>query len=409
LNRFEPGLNYELSIGMVTLSRPPVLLIINFFTMKPILSIFLLAGLLSQEQASPQTQTSAQTRPVIPFDSSHWTIRAQSATEEEHFGRQGLKLTNGTALLKEAGFTNGIIEFDIALQHERYFPGIAFRMQDMFNGEDYYLRPHQSGNPDAMQYYPQYHGEGSWQLYYGEGYNKAHSLPFDRWLHIRIVVSGGRAEVYFDDEKEPALYMAALKRPVAPGMIALKNAWPVPAWYANFSCTRMDSVSLLNPPRPAPVLPPTVFTRWQVSDPFDETRVTSAAGHTALTLPDIIDTTSIHWQTLTTDERGVADFSRLAGVAPGKNTVFARLVIESDHPQVKKFLFGFSDRVKIYCNNRLLYAGEDNYQSRDYRFLGTIGYFDALYLELKKGRNELWMAVSETSGGWGVKASLEDH
>lgn len=46
--------------------------------------------------------------------------------------------------------------------------------------------------------------------------------------------------------------------------------------------------------------------------------------------------------------------------------------------------------------------------SRDYRFLGTVGYFDEVYVDLKKGKNELWIAVSETFGGWGVKAQLEN-
>jgi len=46
--------------------------------------------------------------------------------------------------------------------------------------------------------------------------------------------------------------------------------------------------------------------------------------------------------------------------------------------------------------------------SRDYRFLGTIGFFDQLFLPLKKGSNELWFVVSENFGGWGVKAKLEN-
>jgi hypothetical protein len=53
-------------------------------------------------------------------------------------------------------------------------------------------------------------------------------------------------------------------------------------------------------------------------------------------------------------------------------------------------------------------AGADDYRSRDYRFLGTIGYFDELYLPLKKGENELIFAVSEDFGGWGIKALFED-
>ncbi len=91
-----------------------------------------------------------------------------------------------------------------------------------------------------------------------------------------------------------------------------------------------------------------------------------------------------------------------------KYTAFAKLIIESEQDQIKKMQFGFSDYIKVYFNDRLIYGGSDPYQSRDYRFLGTIGYFDELYLPLKKGVNELWMAVSEDFGGWGVKALFED-
>jgi hypothetical protein len=313
-----------------------------------------------------------------------------------------LKLINGSALLEDAHFTNGIIEFNISLQQDRYFPGIRFRVQDAGNGESYYLRPHQSGNPDAMQYYPEYNGAGSWQLYYGKGFNNAHKLPFGRWLHIKILVSGTRAEVYFDDEKAPVLYINKLKRPLTEGMISLDNGGPVPARYADFSYTVLDTVPLMNQPEPEPVLPATVLRSWQVSAPFDEKWL--------LDKPSLApeDRSSFHWQSLPADERGVADLSILAGTAPGKNTVFVRQVIESDRPQLKKFSFGFSDRVRVYLNAKLLYAGEDNFVSRDYRFLGTVGYWDALYLNLQKGRNEIWMALSEDFGGWGVQAKLED-
>jgi hypothetical protein len=51
-----------------------------------------------------------------------------------------------------------------------------------------------------MQYYPVYHGADNWQLYYGEAFNNAHVLPFDRWLHLRLMVKDSSAEVFFDDE-----------------------------------------------------------------------------------------------------------------------------------------------------------------------------------------------------------------
>jgi hypothetical protein len=98
----------------------------------------------------------------------------------------------------------------------------------------------------------------------------------------------------------------------------------------------------------------------------------------------------------------------LQGLREGKNTVFARLTIQAERDQIKKIRFGFSDSVKVYVNDQLLFGGNDLYRSRDYRFLGTIGLFDEVYLPLKKGDNELWLAVTESFGGWGIKGLIED-
>jgi hypothetical protein len=70
--------------------------------------------------------------------------------------------------------------------------------------------------------------------------------------------------------------------------------------------------------------------------------------------------------------------------------------------------FGFSDRAVVDLNGRALYRGDDTYRSRDYRFLGSIGYWDSLYLPLEAGENELVAAVSEHFGGWGVRARFPD-
>ena len=55
-----------------------------------------------------------------------------------------------------------------------------------------------------------------------------------------------------------------------------------------------------------------------------------------------------------------------------------------------------------------MYEGQRQFMSRDYRYLGTIGFFDAVHLPLKKGKNELVIAVSETFGGWGIQGEFED-
>ena len=69
---------------------------------------------------------------------------------------------------------------------------------------------------------------------------------------------------------------------------------------------------------------------------------------------------------------------------------------------------GFSDRVRAFLNGRQLFAAGDEYASRDYRFLGTMGLFDELYLPLESGDNELWLAVSEDFGGWGVTLQIPE-
>lgn len=55
-----------------------------------------------------------------------------------------------------------------------------------------------------------------------------------------------------------------------------------------------------------------------------------------------------------------------------------------------------------------MYAGDNTYQSRDYRYLGTIGLFDTVVLPLVAGANEIVIAVTEAFGGWGVMAELDD-
>jgi hypothetical protein len=93
---------------------------------------------------------------------------------------------------------------------------------------------------------------------------------------------------------------------------------------------------------------------------------------------------------------------------PGENTRFARLMVESDQRQSKLMSFGYSDAAKVFVNGILRYSGDNTYMSRDYRYLGTIGLFDAVVLPLEAGENEVMIAVTEAFGGWGVMAEFAD-
>ena len=59
-------------------------------------------------------------------------------------------------------------------------------------------------------------------------------------------------------------------------------------------------------------------------------------------------------------------------------------------------------------NGKPIYRGNNKWRSRGYRYLGTTGLFDSIYLNLKKGENILLMAVSEDFGGWLITGRIEE-
>src|ERR671913_1294665 len=119
---------------------------------------------------------------TVPFDSGRWDIQARESRVVNHLGRSSLYLKGGVAAVKDSRFTNGVIEFDIALPRERGFMGAVWRVQDFENYEEFYMRPHQSGNPDANQYTPVFNGAPAWQIYYGEAYAAPSRYRPNEWI-----------------------------------------------------------------------------------------------------------------------------------------------------------------------------------------------------------------------------------
>lgn len=69
----------------------------------------------------------------------------------------------------------------------------------------------------------------------------------------------------------------------------------------------------------------------------------------------------------------------------------------------------YSDDIQAFVNGQLVYADTNAFRTRDYRYLGTIGFFDSLYLSLKEGDNEVLLTLKEGFGGWGMKAKIDDQ
>jgi hypothetical protein len=163
----------------------------------------------------------------------------------------------------------------------------------------------------------------------------------------------------------------------------------------------LDNPPLKGKESPAEIISDGTVMSWKVSSTFNEKSLDKKFHLTPA------DKKGLSWKKLDCEASGLANLSRVQGVAKEKNCAVARITIISEGEQTKKIEFGFSDRIKVYLNDQIIYGGNNNYMSRDYRYLGTIGYFDELYLPLKKGENELWMAVSESFGGWGILARFD--
>jgi len=331
----------------------------------------------------------------IPLDTAHLNIQARAHVIENYRGQEAIYLQGGAITLKDIEFLNGTIEFDIFLKEDQAFPGVFFRSQnEEGNAEHFYVRPHQSGNPDANQAAPRIKGITPWQLYFGTKYSFAYEYRFDDWTHVKILVDGDKAQVFLDHASSPNLSWK-LFHPAKKGSISIQGGNRTGMHLANIRVDHQRPTLIDYQPIERLAIEGLIET-WEVSDMFEENRLNDIS-----TIETLIKTRK--WQgSVVVEEGTAANISRIQMLRNGEpgNTVFAKIEIVSDRDQIKLFEFGYSDRVVAILNNEAIYRGTNKWRSRDYRYLGTIGLFDAIYLNLKKGKNTLLMAVSEDFGGW---------
>jgi len=346
----------------------------------------------------------AQDFESIPFSDSRWEISGDDSGLESYRGQPSVRLDNGNgyAQLGQVDFSNGIIEFDFAISSAAGFPGIQFRMQDDLNFEDVYFRAHMNAKDDALAYAPTYDGNSTWQLFHGPGFWGNFTFEFGEWTHARMVISGNQGELYLRDMETPVMFFHDLKMDEQDGLVGMRGGSDV--HFANFKIAHVDNYPLKGQAPEWEADPEGVLnlTSWQISDPFNENLVAD------LTSLDEMTEEVTGWAALEADDSKIANVMRLHGITEQENTVFARVNLSSDSEVAKILELGYSDRVRVFLNGKKLYEGNNGFRSRDYRYLGSIGLFEKVVLPLNEGNNELWLALSESFGGWGVLARLEN-
>jgi len=327
---------------------------------------------------------------LIPFDSIYWDL--SRARLVEHLGRESMM---GTATLKDVEFENGIIEFDMAVNGDRSYPGIKFRQQSPGNCESFYIRPHVSKRPDALQYIPDINGKASWQLYHGEGYTAAGAIPQNQWLHVKLLVSGSRAEIYFNNMENAAFDIYELGHGVSKGAISIYGPANGSVHFSNFTYQKKDDISFK--PIPDFVDPIGLVKDWKIS----EVMKLSDVDNETYPAPDKYD--AIQWQSVKADKNGLVDISKYkrSSLNGEPDCIYGRTIINSDEERVQRFNFGYSDVISIFINGQIVFTGNSIYKSRSVTYLGGISLQDAVYLPLQKGDNEIFIIISEARGGWG--------
>ena len=335
------------------------------------------------------------------FASSRWSIVDPGARTVPYLGRPSLFLDNGIALLNTSSFGDGTIDVDIAMHGHPSFAGIAFRAESAKDYELIYVRPHLSRQPDAVQYTPVFNGSEGWQLYNGKGFTAPAELPPNRWVHLRVVVSGYSARLFVDNAPEPQLVVTDLKRPWTRGQIGLWSRFGG-ANFSNFTFTAADTTA------PALTVSPSsnqLLLDWELSPAWE----------TASTSDERLPGMTANWTPVRAEASGLVNIARFrrsvrtsASAGTSRDVVFAKTIISSAQPRHARLVFGYSDAVHVFLNGRLLFAGDSSFRSRDPAFLGVASLGpDALYIDLVPGRNELVFAVTENFGGWGFMARLE--
>ena len=324
-------------------------------------------------------------------------------------------LDGGAATAKGLELRDGVMDMDVATPAKRGFFGIQFRT-DSVSGEYVYLRQHKSGLPDAMQYTPVLNTGLNWQLYSGPGFTGKVDIPRDSWFHLRLVVAGAQARLYVQDTTKPALEMPDLKSGLERGQVALASLT---------GATCFADVSIHPTPdapwqRQLPPMPAGTLVHWSLSPVYDALARNPEQPLAAA------ERKAMHWDAVEAEPPGVvaiyryrmaphpmvsfqSDWSTRLQPQPGTKLIYARTTIPAKRDEVRKLALGYSDEVSVFLNGRILYRGRSAQAFRDPGFLGIVSADDdAVYLPLRKGSNELVLALSELGGGWGFVARLED-
>jgi hypothetical protein len=293
-------------------------------------------------------------------------------------GRKALQLSGqGASLLivPDLHLAQGWIEVDMGADGAAY-PGIAFHVLDSLNYELAYIQPHTSGQWDALQYDPVFHGSNTWQLYYGVGAQQHVEVPPKTWLHLRIEFQDQRALIQVGTQ-EPLL-VNQLAHHHNSGLVGL---WTfLPAYFSNlrFGDDAPDFLASMPLAGNENSLAVTV-TEWFMEG----------------------------FGVIQTEENGILNLNRYLPLSETE----VRLVREVEVQTDGNFTFnvGFSDQLTLQIDDEVVFKGENLYQnSPKWEERGYVKPDQQIECFLHKGIHRLTAILKAMENfGFGIALNIE--
>lgn len=352
----------------------------------------------------------------VPPSPDAW-IATDSIRAASYLGRPALYINRGVALVRGASMENGTLDLDVAADDATNFLGVAFRAAAPRFSNVVFLRAIASGTEEAVQYGPAFNSLGvAWQVYHGEGANAVAEVPRNRWMHVRLELDGPVARLFVDTATAPTLVVPRVVASDGSGLGVWTGAFGRGAYFSNVRYAPAPG-----PPAPTPAAapPPGTILGWELSDAVE------AADFTPLPLPDLRRLT---WQRVEAEPDGLVLINRyreapvggtprdstgavlvdsvMTGRMAGSRIVYARTTVTSARDEIRRMHYAYSDGAVVYLNGRpLAFAMNPSGLRGGLGVMARVG--DAVYLPLRRGRNEIVFAVVEATGGWAVSARLD--
>jgi len=283
-------------------------------------------------------------------------------------GREALRLEDSVALVPARQTADASIEVLIGADGPAY-PGVAFRVVDVANYELAYAVPHVSGEWDALQYDPVFHGSNTWQVYHGPSYQRATQVPTGRWFRLKVAFCGARAAVSVDGQRP--LVVERLARPSTAGMVGL---WTYrPAYFCDMHVSTCDGLDVSRGEKPSTAEGTVVA--WFVEG----------------------------YGVVTCEPNGVTNLNRYLPASMGEVGLARRF--EMPEEEAVTFEFGFSDALSLEVDGQVIFSGEHTFKGFTDR--AARGYVEpgmaSVRQVLAPGTHNLAAVLGMSEGfGWGL-------